>query len=191
LGFSIVRSVARLLLIGGLIVTACSSPPAQLPYVEIASATIAASDPLPAPSGKVAMAVGGAVSKINEGGAIELDLATIEQMGLVRYVVHDPWLNEDLEFTGVLLSAFIDAVGASPNATTLKFRAIDDYEVEIAIADIRRWPIMLATRTNGQLMTLEDKGPTRVVFPYDQFPEIDQLVYKDLWIWQISSITVS
>ena len=185
------HSVARLLLIGGLIVTACSSPPAKLPYVEITSASIAASDALPIPSGDVAMTVGGAVSKITEGSVVELDLATIEQMGLIRYVVHDPWLDQDLEFTGVLLSAFVDAVGASPDATTLTFQAIDDYEVEITISDIRRWPIMLATRTNGEPMTLEDKGPTRVVFPYDQFPEIDQLVYKNLWIWQISAITVS
>jgi hypothetical protein len=186
-----VRSVSRLLAICCVALAACSSQPAEAPYVEVAAATIASTDELPAASGDVVITVDGAVSKSNRGGAIELDLATIEQMGLVRYVVHDPWLNGDFEFTGVLLSAFVDAVGASPDATTLKFRAIDDYEVELALADVRRWPIMLATRTNGAPMTIEDKGPTRVVFPYDQFPEIDQLTYKDLWIWQISSITVS
>ncbi len=189
------RSVARPLvigcLIGGFIVTACSSPPAKLPYIEITAASIGAPDALPIPSGDVALTVGGAVSKVSDGSVVELDLATIEQMGLIRYVVHDPWLDEDLEFTGVLLSAFLDAVGTSPDATTVTFRAIDDYEVEITIADIRRWPIMLATQTNGKPMTLEDKGPTRVVLPFDQFPEIDQLVYKDHWIWQISAITVS
>jgi hypothetical protein len=180
-----------LIIVCALVIAACSSPVAsQAPYVEIAAATIADTDPLPPPNGEVILTVAGAVSKTNGGDTIELDLATIEQMGLVRYVVHDPWLDDDLEFTGVLLTAFLDAVGAAPDATTLTFHAIDDYEVHISLADVERWPIMLATRTNGQPMSLEEKGPTRVVFPYDQFPEIDQLVYKDLWIWNIDTVTV-
>lgn len=185
------RSPAWFILVCSVALTACSAPAAQQPYVEVSAATIAASDNVPSPNGDVVVTVAGAVSKSNSGSSIELDIATLEAMGLVKYSVHDPWLNEDLEFTGVLLSAFIDAVGVSPDATTLRFHAIDDYEVDLSIADVRRWPILLATQTDGQPMGLEDKGPTRVVFPYDQFPEIDQLTYKDLWIWQITSITVS
>lgn len=185
------HSVALFVVLCAALAAGCSSAPAKPAYFEITAATIADSDPLPAPTGDVVLTVGGAISKSTGDAPVELDLATVERLGLVRYVVHDPWLDEDIEFSGVLLSAFVDAVGASPDATTLKFLAIDDYEVEIAIEDVRRWPILLATRTNGKPMQLEDKGPTRVVFPYDQFPEIDQLAYKDLWIWQISSITVS
>jgi hypothetical protein len=37
-------------------------------------------------------------------------------------------------------------------------------------------------------MSIEDKGPTRVVFP--AHPDIDELSSKDLWIWQLKTIEV-
>lgn len=183
------RSLLGIVLLGALAVGGCGTAPVDK-YVEIAPATIHPGDPIPPASGDVVLAVSGAIAGGAGATPIELDLATIEQMGLVRYVVHDPWLDEDLEFSGVLLTTLLDVMGASPEATTLGFTAIDDYQVEIAIADARRWPIMLATQTNGQPMDLEAKGPTRVVFPYDQYPEIDRLVYKDLWIWQLTTVEV-
>lgn len=184
------RTLLGLLLTIAVLTTACSAPVAAAAYIDIAPATIGAEDSIPAPTGTVVLTVGGEISKSNVGSTVELDMATIEQMGLVRYVVHDPWLDQDLEFTGVLLSTFLATVGASRDATTVAFRALDDYEVEISTADIERWPIVLATQTNGKAMSLEDKGPTRVVFPYDQYPEIDQLRYKDLWIWQLATIEI-
>jgi hypothetical protein len=121
-------------------------------------------------------------------GVLELDLESIDRMGLVRYVAHDPWLDLDTEFTGVLVVDLLAAVGAAEDATTIHITALDDYQVDLAVADMRRWPIMLATQAAGQRMSIEDKGPSRIVYPAD--PAIDVLRTKDLWIWQISSIEV-
>jgi hypothetical protein len=187
------RLVARLIVVALAAVTilGCSaSAKPSLPYVEVSTATIDVGDAIPSPTEAVVVRVSGALTNTNDGDALVLDLATIEQMGVVRYLVHDPWLDEDLEFSGVLLSTFLDVLGASPEAQAVHFVAIDDYAVDITVEDIRRWPILLATRTNGAPMSLEDKGPTRVIFPYDQVAEIDQLLYKDLWIWQIAEIEV-
>ena len=109
-------------------------------------------------------------------------------MGLSRYKSHDPWLEQDLEFTGVLITDLLKATGASADATTLHITALDDYEVDVSIADTKRWPVMLATMTGGSRMSIEDKGPSRIVFPSDA--SIDALAYKDLWIWQLKSIEV-
>jgi hypothetical protein len=159
------------------------------PLSNVAVATIRAGDEIPVPD-KPAVTIDGAISRSNIGTEVALDVATLEQMGLVEYQAHDPWLDTDLKFTGVLLSDLLDVVGASPNATLVHFVAIDDYEVDIKISDARRWPILLATQTNDKPMAIADKGPLRIVFPYDQYPEIDQLKYKDLWIWQIASIEI-
>ena len=160
---------------------ACGSAAVAKPaYVEVTAETLRATDPIPAPAGDVVLTVSGDIGKADPGSTLRLDLATVEQMGLVRYTVHDPWLDADHEFSGVLLADVLDTVGASSASTHLRFVAIDDYEVQISIADARRWPVLLATKMDGQPMTVEDKGPTRIVWPYDQFPEIDRLTYKDL-----------
>lgn len=159
-------------------------------YAEVSAESLTPADAIPAPAEAVVLTVGGDIAKQNAGPSLSLDLATVERMGLVKYSVHDPWLDADHEFTGVLLADLLDTVGASTAATSVRLVAIDDYEVEIAIADARRWPVLLATQMDGRPMSVEDKGPTRIVFPYDQFPEIDQLKYKDLWIWSVESIEV-
>lgn len=170
---------------------ACGSAAVAKPaYVEVTAETLRATDPIPAPAGDVVLTVSGDIGKADAGSTLRLDLATVEQMGLVRYTVHDPWLDADHEFSGVLLADVLDTVGASSASTHLRFVAIDDYEVQISIADARRWPVLLATKMDGQPMTVEDKGPTRIVWPYDQYPEIDRLTYKDLWIWSLETLEV-
>ena len=169
-------------------VAACGQAAPTAPYTRVTDSAIAAVDALPAPRGGAVLTISGDVTKGNDGDDVTLDLATIEQMGLVRYTAHDPWLDDDLEFTGVLLTDLLQAVGAPSDAETLVVTALDDYVVEIAIDDARRWPVMLATQTGGAPMSIEDKGPTRIVFPDD--PSIDTLRYKDLWIWQITTIEV-
>jgi hypothetical protein len=170
---------------------ACESAAVAKPaYVEVTVETLHATDAIPAPTGDVVLTVSGDIEKAGSGSTLKLDLATLEQMGLVRYTVHDPWLDADHEFSGVLLADVLDTVGASAGSTHLRFVAIDDYEVQISMADVRRWPVLLATKMDGQPMGVEDKGPTRIIWPYDQYPEIDRLTYKDLWIWSLETLEV-
>jgi hypothetical protein len=68
--------------------------------------------------------------------------------------------------------------------------ALDDYRVDLNLADFQRWPILLATRNDNEYMTIENSGPTRIIFPYDTYPELDPVKYNDLWIWNIASINV-
>lgn len=173
-------------------IAACSPAAASAPatYVEVSAESLRTTDEIPPPTGEIVLKVGGDIAKRNVGPSVSLDIDTVERMGLVKYRVHDPWLDADHDFTGVLLADLLDTVGGSPAATSIRLVALDDYEVEIAIADARRWPILLATQMDGRPMPIQDKGPTRIVFPYDQFAEIDRLKYKDLWIWSVESIAV-
>lgn len=183
-----VSSVARVLAILAVtaVAIACQSSATATPYTRVSEPVAALGAPIPAPADPI-LTITGDITGTNRDG-LELDVAAIEALGLVRYAVRDPWLERNLEFTGVLVTDLLAAAGANPDATTLLITALDDYQVSIAIADVRRWPVMLATRTNGEPMAIEDKGPTRIVFPAD--PTIDPLRYKDLWIWQLKTIEV-
>jgi len=188
---SIALSVALTALAATLLGACQSATAPTVPYTSVAEASLTAGERIPDPTGRPVLTFTGLISNPNDGATVSLDLATIERMGLVRYAEDDPWLEERLDFTGVLMTELLTRVGADENATTLRISAIDDYQVEIAIADVERWPVLLATQTNGQPMSIAEKGPTRIIFPHSTFPDIDRLKYKDLWIWQIDTIEVA
>jgi hypothetical protein len=181
-------SALVLLLVPVLALAGCAAAAPSAGYDRVSVSTLEIAQPIPAPAGAATLTMIGKIAATNAADGLELDLATLERIGLIRYTVRDPWLEADLEFTGVLLTDLLTVVGAAPGATSLRITALDDYEVEISLADVRRWPIMLATQANGAPMSIEDKGPTRIVFPAD--PGIDTVRYKDFWIWQIKTIEV-
>lgn len=164
----------------------CSSSP----YERVSSATLGAGAAIPAPAQDAVFTVSGNFTAKNAGATLALDLPTLEKFGLVKYKVNDPWLNANNEYTGVLVSDFLQTIGASPDAQTLHLVAIDDYTVELKISDLKKWPILLATQTNGKYMSIADKGPTRIIFPYDISPDLDKAAYKDFWVWSIKSMEV-
>ncbi|MBA2380926.1 MAG: molybdopterin-dependent oxidoreductase, partial [Chloroflexi bacterium] len=160
---------------------------AKAAYARVTAASVGIVGAIPIPA-VPALTMSGRISATNQAKGLVLGVADLEHMGLIRYTARDPWLEADLEFTGLLLTDLLAASGAATDATTLRITALDDYQVDLSIADARRWPIMLATRTGGHPMSIEEKGPTRIVFPGD--PSIDVLKHKDLWIWQITTIEV-
>ncbi|NQW23031.1 MAG: molybdopterin-dependent oxidoreductase [SAR202 cluster bacterium] len=171
-------------------IAACGGGSSAASYETVTAASIKSGDAIPAPTGDVIITMLGDLNVTNSGDTLELDMPTLEGFGLVKYTVNDPWLNAENTYTGVLISDLRKALGASSSATSLLFTALDDYQVDISLEDVEKWPILLATRNNGEYMDIENSGPTRVIFPYDAFPEIDRVSYKDLWIWNIKSVEV-
>lgn len=177
-----------LLFLAVILLPACA--PSGDAYERVTQSTFQPGDVIPAPAGEVILTVTGKIGAKNSGDALLLDMNTLEQFGLVQYVLNDPWLKEKVTYKGVLMSDFLEIIQADPGAESVHFVALDNYEVEISLREIRKWPVLLATQANGKYMTVQENGPTRIIFPFDQFPEIDQVTYKDLMIWNIASAEV-
>ncbi len=183
-------TVLAAMLITALAVAACGGGSPSASYETVAPATITPGDAIPAPTGEVILTLSGDIGITNSGDTLELDMSTLEGFGLVKYTVNDPWLNATNTYTGVLISDLYKIIGSSSAATSLHFTALDDYEVEISLEDAAKWPILLATRNNGNYMDVENSGPTRVIFPYDTYSDIDKIAYKDFWIWNIKTVEI-
>jgi DMSO/TMAO reductase YedYZ molybdopterin-dependent catalytic subunit len=88
---------------------------------------------------------------------------------------------------GVRLRDLVDLVRPDAGATSLHIRALDDYQVDLQLTDVRTQEIFLATRDgSGADLPIEAGGPTRVVFSDD----LAQRFSPDLWIWNIDTIDV-
>ena len=117
-------------------------------------------------------------------------MSTLERMGLVTYSIEDPWRKTRTAYTGVLVSELMKMAAVPPSATSLHMTALDDYEVDLATAAAQKYPMLLATRLDGNYMSVDDGGPTRLIYPYDTSPELDALATKDQLIWSIKTLEV-
>ena len=160
------------------------------PYEVVAPADIHRGDGVPRPTGEIVLTLFGAITAQNVDDALAFDMETLERLGLVRYEVHDPWLDAEVTYTGVLMSDLLDVARPSASATVIRVVALDDYEVDVEVADVWKWPILLATQADGEYMSVANGGPTRIVFPYDDFPEIDQVDTRNLWVWNVERMEV-
>lgn len=157
-------------------------------YDIVAPPSINPGDEIPTPSGDVVLIVTGDVTATNIGDTIQFDMNTLEKLGLVSYEVSDPWLQEDITYTGILLSDLLEVANASDTMTEVFATALDGYAIAIPVSEIRRWPVLIATQSNGAHMTIENSGPTRIIFPYDQHDEI--IDARNMSVWNLESLDI-
>lgn len=144
--------------------------------------------PLPEPSGKVILDIGGAIGSTNSGTAAQFDLAMLDALPQRETVTTTPWYDGPQSFSGPLLRDLLAAIGAS--GSTLRVIAINDYAVEIPVSDTIDYPVILASRHAGEPMSVRAKGPLFVVYPFDEVPSLVNELFFSRSAWQVRRIEV-
>jgi hypothetical protein len=190
------RSAAAALAVTSLVVLGCgngatssdaaSSPAPVSEWKNVSAGTIRAGDPIPAPEDEPILSINGQVSKTNRSNEIAVDLTTLEEMPLIQYEVLEPFVEKNMTFEGVPITDLMEIAGADKEASELHVTALDDYEFTIPLEEIRGTKVLLATKSEGEHMTVADGGPTRIVFPPDsQFGK-----NPNAWVWSVETIVV-
>jgi hypothetical protein len=169
--------------------TACNNETEPV-YTTISAATLMPGDPIPTPTEDIILTVTGKIGTTNEADRIVMDIPTIESLGQVEYTVMDPFKDVEITYTGVLMSTLLDLWQISPEATTLRMTALNDYTVDVPISLVRDYPVIFAMQADGEYMSIADKGPAMLVLPYNHF-EFERPSSDSFWIWQIKSIDVN
>lgn len=138
------------------------------------------------PSGVLAQAV---VLTVTQGGeTTEFDVPALEAMEAAEFETTTIWTEGPQTFTGVPLVALLDDLGVTEG--TIKAMAINDYVVEIPFEDAVEGGPIVAYRLNGNPMSVRDKGPLWVVYPYDSDEAYQTEVIYSRSIWQLDRIDV-
>jgi hypothetical protein len=141
--------------------------------------------PVPAPTGPPVLAVTGRIGVTNGENALRFDQATLDELGRTRITVYEPWVKQTLNFQGVWLSDLLARARPDAAARTVHITALDDYQVDLSLADVMSGGVMLVTRDGqGALIRVEDGGPTRIVFAGG----VPSGASADQWIWSLSTI---
>jgi hypothetical protein len=143
---------------------------------------------LPAPGGPVVLTINGAIVEKNGDGGAAFDQAMLDALPQRTTVTQTPWYDQEQSFSGVLLKSLLDRVGAQ--GTSITVTAINDYSAEIPFEDFAKDPVILASRLNGSLLSVRDKGPLFVIYPFDLDPDLNNEVLYGRSVWQVTSITV-
>jgi hypothetical protein len=132
--------------------------------------------------------VTGSIGNANDGEVAEFDMAMLDKLAARKANMETPWTQGDTTFEGPLLKAVLEAAGAK--GKLLKVKAINDYSAEVPASDASDYDTMLATRMNGKEMSVRDKGPLFLIYPFDTNKELYNEKYFSRSVWQITEIEV-
>ena len=144
---------------------------------------------LDAPTGDVVLTITGNITEKNNGDQADFDIAMLEALGTETFDTTTQWTEGTATFMGPTLKAVLEAVGAG--STQLQATALNDYSIEMdAGTDGFPGPV-IATKMNGEAMSVRSKGPLWLVYPYDLDPKFQSEVVFSNSIWQLRSLQVA
>jgi len=151
-------------------------------------ANAAAEGPISEPAGAVLLEITGNITAHNTDQAAVFDLEMLTQFDAQTIRTHTIWTSGIQEFKGVAIADLMVAIGAQ--GSMLLAVALNDYRVEIPTSDLTEQGPIIAYEHNGNTMSIRDKGPLWVIYPYDSDPAYQTEVIYSRSIWQLNRIIV-
>ena len=120
--------------------------------------------------------------------SVEFTLEDLKAIGERQFSTTTIWTTGQQTFSGVSLDAFLRFKGI--DSGKILASAINDYTVQIPLSDATADGPLIAYRLNGEEMSIRDKGPLWIVYPYDSKPEYQTEVIYSRSIWQLDRIAI-
>lgn len=143
---------------------------------------------LGAAPGRPMLTLHGKVRHTNRDTEADFDAALLARLPQHHIRTSTPWHQGERVFAGALLREVLNAAGAE--GQTLRMSALNDYRVDMPAEDARRFDIIVASQLDGREMTVRDKGPLFVMYPFDRHPELRNTVNFSRCIWQLRRIEI-
>jgi hypothetical protein len=147
---------------------------------------------LDAPDGAVVLTLSGRVRLPNrqtQGEAhADFDMPMLERLPQHSYTTRTPWYSLPRKFTGPLLRDVLAA--ASAHGQSWRATALNDYRVDIPFDDVQRFDVLLARLLDDKPMSVRDKGPLFIIYPFDANSTLRKALYYTRCAWQLRTIEV-
>lgn len=154
--------------------------------VTLCMALPAWAEDMAAPTGDVILTVSGNVENTNVDDTAHFDLEMLEALEKTTIETSTIWTEGVQVFEGVSLATLAAELGIT--GETLLASAINDYTVEVPLSDAVEDGPILAYRLNGKEMSVREKGPLWIVYPYDAKADFRTEVIYSRSIWQLDRI---
>ncbi|MFN4210077.1 MAG: molybdopterin-dependent oxidoreductase [Devosia sp.] len=138
-----------------------------------------------AQSEPVILTIDGAISG---GVPVDMTRTQLEALGSASVATSTPWHEGAPQFEGVPMSALLEHVGATGEVAEVL--ALNDYRTTIPVSDFMDYPVILALKQDGEYMSVRNKGPLFIIYPFDDFDELQADIYYSRSAWQVRRITI-
>lgn len=143
---------------------------------------------LPAPKGEIILTITGDIKNTNAEGAAVFDLEMLQSLPAHEFDTETIWTEGTHTFSGVSLGTLLKAVGAE--GVAIRATALNDYAVEIPMTDATDGSALIAYHFDGAEMSVREKGPLWVVYPYSSNAKYRSEVIYSRSIWQLDRLEV-
>ncbi len=116
-------------------------------------------------------------------------LEDLRAMQTASFETETIWTEGAQTFTGVTLASIVAQLGV--NGGEIEAVAVNAYSVQIPVADAVTGGPIIAFERNGDTMSIRDKGPLWVVYPYDSNPAYRTEAVYSRSIWQLEKIIIN
>lgn len=118
----------------------------------------------------------------------ELTRADLETLPQHRTETSTTVTDGTITFDGFLMRDLLDLVHAEGD--TVIALALNDYQVEIPISDFYDYDVIGAMAMQAKPLSPRDKGPIWIIYPRDDYRELQDIRYDMRWVWQLRSLHV-
>lgn len=139
-------------------------------------------------TGSPLLTVTGKIKHPNAGPKAQFDAPLLEALPQHSFVTGTPWHKGTKTYSGPLLRDVLAAAGAA--GQTVHAVALNDYKVSIPFEDAQKHDVIVVLLINGQPLTVREKGPLLIMYPFDQRPALRTALYYNRCIWQLRSLDV-
>ena len=147
-----------------------------------------ADTPLPQPQMEAILTLSGAITRSNGDGEARFDLAMLEGLPRHEFATSTVWTDGVSVYSGVLLRDLLAAVGAEGGSLTA--HAIDGYSATMPLDSVADDGPLVAFLRDGAPMSVRQRGPLWIVFPYDDNPAYRNDTTYGRSVWQLTRIEI-
>lgn len=136
----------------------------------------------------VLLVVEGSAGAENDGVTAHFTMDDLRRLPSVSFETETIWFTGSQRFTGVPVAVLMRQLGVRKGM--LKMIASDNFSRNISLSIAVENGAIIAYQRNGALMTVRNKGPLRLVYPFDDYPPLKRDELFSNAIWQLVRIVV-
>lgn len=123
------------------------------------------------------------------GQPVNFTRSELIALGSSAVTTSTPWSDGTPTFEGVPMSVLLAEVGAT--GSVAEVLALNNYKTSIPVSDFVDYPVILALKRDGEFLSVRDKGPLFVIYPFDASSELAADIYYSRAAWQVRKITIT
>lgn len=140
------------------------------------------------PTGSAVLTIDGAITRTNSADSAQLDLNLLLSLPLHTLRTSTSVTDGTQVFEGVLMRDVLELVGAT--GTIVRAQALNHYSIDIPIEDFYKYDVLLALSMDGERLLPSGKGPLWIVYPRDNWRQLQDIRYDYRWVWQLHRLTI-